>query len=37
LGAVSVVSSVQRMAVVDVKKLAQLVMRTAQDITARIP
>jgi DNA-binding IclR family transcriptional regulator len=36
-GAVSVVSSVQRMAVVDVKKLAQLVMRTAQDITARIP
>jgi DNA-binding IclR family transcriptional regulator len=36
-GAVSVVTSVQRMAVVDVKKLAHLVMRTAQDITARIP
>jgi DNA-binding IclR family transcriptional regulator len=36
-GAVSVVSTVSRMSVVDVKKLAQLVMRTAQDITARIP
>ena len=36
-GAVSVVTSVQRMAVVDVKKLAHLVIRTAQDITARIP
>lgn len=36
LGAISVVSTVQRMAVIDRDKLAPLVMRAAQDITARI-
>lgn len=37
LGAISLVTTVQRMAVIDLPKLAQLVMRAAQDITARIP
>jgi len=37
LGAISLVTSVQRMAVIDLPKLTQLVMRAAQDITARIP
>lgn len=37
LGAISLVTSVQRMAVIDLPKLAQLVMRAAQDITTRIP
>jgi len=36
-GALSVVTSVQRMAVIDVSKLAQLVMRAAKDISARMP
>ncbi len=35
-GALSLVTSVQRMAVIDVNKLAQLVMRAAQDISARM-
>lgn len=37
LGAISLVTSTQRMAVIDVPKLTQLVMRAAHDITARIP
>ncbi len=37
LGAISLVSSVQRMAVIDRAKLAPLVMRAAHDITARVP
>lgn len=37
LGAISLVTTTQRMAVIDVPKLTQLVMRAAQDITARIP
>jgi DNA-binding IclR family transcriptional regulator len=36
-GALSLVTSVQRMAVIDVDKLAQLVMRAAKDISARMP
>jgi DNA-binding IclR family transcriptional regulator len=36
-GALSLVTSVQRMAVIDVEKLAQLVMRAAKDISARMP
>jgi DNA-binding IclR family transcriptional regulator len=35
-GALSMVTSVQRMAVIDVTKLAPLVMRAAKDISARI-
>lgn len=37
LGAISLVTTVQRMAVIDLPKLTQLVTRAAQDITARIP
>ncbi|WP_422842893.1 IclR family transcriptional regulator [Acidovorax sp. M2(2025)] len=37
LGAISLVTSVQRMAVIDLPKLTQLLNRTAQEITARIP
>ncbi|MFD0669386.1 IclR family transcriptional regulator [Ramlibacter sp. MAHUQ-53] len=37
LGAISLVSTVQRMAVIDLGKLAPLVVRAAQDITARVP
>ena len=36
-GAVSLVGAVQRMAVIDTTKLAPLVMRAAQDISARMP
>lgn len=36
-GALSLVTSVQRMGVIDVDKLAQLVMRAAKDISARMP
>lgn len=36
-GAISLVTSVQRMAVIDVTKLAPLVMRAAKDISARMP
>ena len=36
-GALSVVTTVQRLAVIDVPKLAQLVMRAASDISARMP
>ncbi|MDD2546351.1 MAG: IclR family transcriptional regulator [Burkholderiaceae bacterium] len=36
LGAISLVTTVQRMAVIDLHKLVPLVQRTAQDITARI-
>lgn len=36
-GALSLVTSVQRMDVIDVPKLAQLVMRAAHDISARMP
>jgi DNA-binding IclR family transcriptional regulator len=36
-GALSVVTTVQRMAVIDVPKLAQVVMRAARDISARMP
>ena len=37
LGAISVVTTVQRMAVIDVPKLAALVMRCASDIAIRVP
>ena len=37
LGALSLVTSVPRMAVIDLPKLTQLLTRTAQEITARIP
>lgn len=37
LGAISLVSTVQRMSVIDLPKVTQLVMRAAHDITARIP
>jgi DNA-binding IclR family transcriptional regulator len=37
LGAISLVSTVQRMGVIDVAKLTQRVQRAASDITARIP
>lgn len=37
LGAISLVTSVQRMAVMDMGKLTQLLIRAAQDITSRIP
>jgi DNA-binding IclR family transcriptional regulator len=37
LGAISLVTTVQRMAVIDLPKLTQLITRAAQDITARIP
>ncbi len=37
LGAISLVTTVQRMAVIDMPKLTQLLMRTAQEITSRIP
>ena len=37
LGAISLVTSVSRMAVIDLPKLTQLLNRTAQEITARIP
>ncbi|MEY2685202.1 MAG: hypothetical protein RJA09_2346 [Pseudomonadota bacterium] len=37
LGALSVVTTVQRMAVIDEAKLAQLVMRAAHDISVRMP
>jgi DNA-binding IclR family transcriptional regulator len=37
LGAITLVSTVQRMAVIDLPKLSQLVMRAARDITERIP
>jgi len=37
LGAISLVTSVSRMAVIDLAKLTQLLTRTAQEITARIP
>lgn len=37
LGAISLVATVQRMAVIDLPKVTQLVMRAAHDITARIP
>lgn len=36
LGAVSLVTTVERMSVIDVAKLTQLLMRTAQDIVARV-
>jgi len=36
-GALSVVATVQRMAVIDQSKLAQLVMRAASDVSARLP
>lgn len=36
-GAISLVTSVQRMAVIDVTKLAPLVIRAANDISARMP
>ena len=36
LGAISLVTTVQRMAVIDLPKLTQLVMRAAQDITSRV-
>ena len=35
--ALSLVTSVPRMAVIDLPKLTQLLTRTAQEITARIP
>lgn len=37
LGAISLVTTVPRMAVIDVPKLTELVVRAAQEITARIP
>lgn len=37
LGAISLVTSVQRMGVIDLGKLTPLVQRAAQDITVRIP
>ncbi len=37
LGAISLVTTVPRMAVMDVSKLTQLVIRAAQEITVRIP
>ena len=37
LGAISLVTSVDRMAVIDQHRLTQLLVRAAQDITARIP
>lgn len=37
LGAISLVTTVQRMAVIDLPKLTQLLTRTAQEITGRIP
>ena len=37
LGAISVVTTVQRMAVIDVAKVAALVMRCAADIAIRVP
>jgi DNA-binding IclR family transcriptional regulator len=37
LGAISLVTTVQRMAVIDLPKLTQLVTRAAQDITSRVP
>lgn len=37
LGAISLVTTGQRMAVMDLGKVTQLVMRAAQDITARVP
>jgi DNA-binding IclR family transcriptional regulator len=36
LGAISLVTTVQRMAVIDLPKLTTLVTRAAQEITARI-
>jgi DNA-binding IclR family transcriptional regulator len=36
LGAISLVTSVQRMALIDLPKLSQLLMRTGQDIVTRI-
>ena len=37
LGAISLVTTVQRMAVIDLPKLTQLITRAAQEITVRIP
>jgi DNA-binding IclR family transcriptional regulator len=37
LGAISLVASLQRMALADTGKLTALLLRAAQDITARIP
>ena len=37
LGAISLVTTVQRMAVMDISKLTQRITRAAQDITTRIP
>ena len=37
LGAISLVTTVQRMAVMDMPKLTQLITRAAQEITTRIP
>ena len=37
LGAISLVTTVPRMAVIDLPKLTQLLTRTAQEITTRIP
>lgn len=37
LGALSLVTTVQRMSVIDLPKLTQLLVRAAQDITVRIP
>jgi len=37
LGAISLVTTVPRMSVIDLEKLAGLVMRAAHDITARVP
>lgn len=37
LGAISLVSTVQRMAVIDLAKLTQLLRRAADDITSRVP
>ena len=36
-GAISLVTTVQRMAVIDVQKLAPLLMRAAKDISSRLP
>ena len=37
LGAISLVTTMPRMAVIDLPKLTQLLTRTAQEITTRIP
>ena len=37
LGSIQLVGTVQRMSVIDLAKLTELLQRAAQDITARIP